>query len=42
MDAALQLQPDLSVTAVAAMLGSLHSDWKDRYLDGLRKTGLPE
>jgi adenylate cyclase len=42
MDAALQLQPDLSVTAVAAMLGSLHPDWKDRYLDGLRKAGLPE
>ncbi|MCH7795441.1 MAG: tetratricopeptide repeat protein [Proteobacteria bacterium] len=42
MDAALELQPDLSVTAVAAMLGSLHPDWKDRYLDGLRKAGLPE
>jgi len=42
MDAELELQPDLSVTAVAAMLGSLHPDWKDRYLDGLRKAGLPE
>ncbi len=42
VDAALELQPDLSVTAVAAMLGSLHPDWKDRYLDGLRKAGLPE
>ena len=42
MDAALELQPDLSVTAVAAMLGSLHPDWKDRYLDALRKAGLPE
>ena len=42
MDAALELQPDLSVTAVAAMLGSLHPDWKDRYLDGLHKAGLPD
>ena len=42
MDAALQLQPDLSVTAVAAMLGSFRPDLKDRYLDGLRKMGLPE
>ena len=42
MDAELELQPDLSVTAVAAMLGSLHPDWKDRFLDALRKAGLPE
>ncbi len=42
MDAALELQPDLSVTAVAGMLGSLRRDLKDRYLDGLRKAGLPE
>jgi Flp pilus assembly protein TadD len=42
IDAALQMQPDLSVTAVAAMLGSLHPDWKDRHLDDLRKAGLPE
>ena len=42
INAELELQPDLSVTAVAAMLGSLHPNWKDRYLDGLRKAGLPE
>jgi len=42
MDAALELQPDLSVTAVAGMLGSLHPDWKDRHLDGLRNAGLPD
>ena len=42
MDAALQLRPDLSVTAVAAMLRPMHSDFKDRFLDALRKVGLPE
>ena len=42
MDAALQLRPDLSVTAVAAMLRPIHSDFKDRFLDALRKVGLPE
>ncbi len=42
MDAALGLQPDLSVTAVAAILGSLRPDLKDRHLDALRKAGLPE
>ncbi len=42
MDAALELQRDLSVTGVAGMLGSLRRDLKDRYLDGLRKAGLPE
>ncbi|MFQ5784422.1 MAG: adenylate/guanylate cyclase domain-containing protein [Alphaproteobacteria bacterium] len=42
LDAELELQPDLSVTAVAAMLGSLHPDWKDRYLDALHKAGLPQ
>jgi len=42
VDAALELQPDLSVTAVAGMLGSLRRDLKDRHLDGLRKAGLPE
>jgi len=42
MDAELELQPHLSVIAVAKMLGSLHPEWKDRYLDALRKVGLPE
>ena len=42
MDAALELQPDLSVTGVAGMLGSLRRDLKDRHLDALRKAGLPE
>jgi TolB-like protein/Flp pilus assembly protein TadD len=42
MDAALELQPNLSVTAVAGMLGSLRRDLKGHYLDGLRKAGLPE
>ncbi|MFQ6018080.1 MAG: tetratricopeptide repeat protein [Kiloniellaceae bacterium] len=42
MDAALELQPDLSLTAVAAMLASLRPDLKDRHLDALRKAGLPE
>ena len=42
IDTELELRPDLSVTAVAAMLGSLHPDMKERHLDGLRKAGLPE
>ncbi len=42
MDAALELQPDLSLTAVAAMIPTLRLDLKDRHLDALRKAGLPE
>ncbi len=42
IDAALQMQSDLSLTAAAAMLRSLLPNLKDRYLDGLRKAGLPE
>ncbi len=42
IDAALQLQPDLSLTAVAAMIRPMHSDLRDRFLDSLRKAGLPE
>ncbi len=41
MDAALQLQPNLSLTAVAAMFRPM-SDLKDRFLDSLRKAGLPD
>ncbi len=42
MDTALQVRPDLSVTAVAAMLDGLKPDLKGIYLDALRKAGLPE
>jgi hypothetical protein len=41
IDAALQLQPNLSLTAVAAMFRPM-SDLKDRFLDSLRKAGLPD
>ncbi len=40
--AALELRPDLSVTAVAAMIRPVQPDHKDRFLDALRKAGLPE
>ncbi len=42
IDAVLEMQPDLSLTAVAAVVGSLHPDHKDRFLDALRRAGLPE
>ena len=42
IDAALQLQPDLSLTTVAAMLRPMRSDLKDRFIASLRKVGLPE
>ena len=42
LDAALELRPDLSVTAVAAMIRPVQPDHKDRFLDALRKAGLPE
>ena len=42
MDTALQVRPDLSVTAVAAMIRPLQPDLKDRFLDAVRSAGLPE
>ena len=39
---ALRKKPDLSVTAAAAMLRPLHTEYREHYLDGLRKLGLPE
>ncbi len=42
MDAALQLQPDLSLTVVAAIIRQFHLDYKDRILSALRKAGLPK
>jgi hypothetical protein len=41
IDAALQLQPNLSLTAVSTMFRPM-SDLKDRFLDSLRKAGLPD
>ncbi len=35
-------QPDLSVTGVSVMLGRMHSVYRGRILDALRRAGLPE
>ena len=39
---ALRKQPNLSVTTASAMLHPLHAEYKERFLDSLRKAGLPE
>lgn len=39
---ALRKQPNLSVTTASAMLHPLHPEYKERFLDSLRKAGLPE
>ncbi len=42
LDDALSKQPNLTVTTVAAMLHQLHPNYKQSYLDALRKAGLAE
>ena len=42
LDDALRKQPNLTVTTVAVMLRGIHPDYKEPYLDALRKAGLAE
>ncbi len=42
LDVALQARAGLSVTAVSAIIRKLHPPLKDRFLNALRKAGLPE
>ena len=41
-DRACQLNPKLSTTFIKSMIGTLHSPYLEKFLDGLRKAGMPE
>ena len=41
-DRASKLKPELSATYIKSLLGTLHSRYSEKYLDALRKAGMPE
>ena len=42
LDDALSIRPDLSVSVIASVNHTMHLEYRERYLDALRKVGLPE
>jgi len=42
LDVAADMQPGLSISAVSAMLRTMHDDYREQYLSALRKAGLAE
>ncbi len=42
LDDALSIRADLSVSVIASVNHTMHLEYRERYLDALRKVGLPE
>ncbi len=42
IEAARRVKPDLSLSVMRRLLPHLHSEYLERWIDALRKAGLPE